>query len=204
MTLVTSERRGASALLTYANPPFGTMTAAGSNEMLAAVRAAVADAGVRAIVITGAGRAFSSGADLKDSETLRPDGTVDVLTPLRESYNPLIMRVRTIDKPVIAAVNGPAAGIGCSLALCCGTRRSSSSMTLFASARSTSARSSASEANGPSRKPRPGVTALPSMISSCASGPSTVVSSASGPAKRSATRTECWRPMVRGITPMKM
>jgi 2-(1,2-epoxy-1,2-dihydrophenyl)acetyl-CoA isomerase len=78
-----------------------------------------ADSAVRAIIITGAGRAFSSGADLKDPASRRPDGSVDVLTPLRESYNPALMRVRTLPKPVVAAVNGPAAGIGCSLALAC-------------------------------------------------------------------------------------
>ena len=89
------------------------------DDMLRALDGFAADPGVRAIVVTGAGRAFSSGADLKDPETLRPDGTVDVLTPLRESYNPVLMRVRTLDKPVIAAVNGPAVGIGCSLALAC-------------------------------------------------------------------------------------
>jgi 2-(1,2-epoxy-1,2-dihydrophenyl)acetyl-CoA isomerase len=89
------------------------------DDMLEALDGFAADPEVRAVVITGAGRAFSSGADLKDAESLRPDGTVDVLTPLRESYNPVMMRVRTVDKPVIAAVNGPAAGIGCSLALAC-------------------------------------------------------------------------------------
>jgi 2-(1,2-epoxy-1,2-dihydrophenyl)acetyl-CoA isomerase len=73
---------------------------------------------VRVIVFTGAGRAFSSGADLKAAGELTTDtGAFDVLTPLRESYHPLVLRVRTVDKPVIAAVNGPAAGIGCSLAL---------------------------------------------------------------------------------------
>ncbi|MDQ6777731.1 MAG: enoyl-CoA hydratase-related protein [Actinomycetota bacterium] len=71
----------------------------------------------RAIVLTGAGRAFSSGADLKAGLVLGEDGKPDVLTSLREVYNPLILRVRTIPKPVIAAVNGPAVGIGCSLAL---------------------------------------------------------------------------------------
>ena len=88
-------------------------------EMIEALDAAAADDEVRAIVITGAGRAFSSGADLKAGGGLSTDGKPDVLTPLREVYNPLILRVKTIDKPVIAAVNGAAVGIGCSLALAC-------------------------------------------------------------------------------------
>jgi 2-(1,2-epoxy-1,2-dihydrophenyl)acetyl-CoA isomerase len=88
------------------------------DDMLAALDHHAADRDVRVIVFRGAGRAFSSGADLKASgELVGADGGFDVLTTLRESYNPLMLRVRTVDKPVIAAVNGPAAGIGCSLAL---------------------------------------------------------------------------------------
>ena len=89
------------------------------DDMLEAMRGFAGDDAVRVVVITGAGRAFSSGADLKDEGLRRPDGTVDVLTPLRESYNPLLLTVRTIPKPVIASVNGAAVGIGCSLALAC-------------------------------------------------------------------------------------
>jgi 2-(1,2-epoxy-1,2-dihydrophenyl)acetyl-CoA isomerase len=88
------------------------------DDMLSALEHHAADPDVRVIVFTGAGRAFSSGADLKaGGELVGPDGKFDVLTTLRESYNPLLLRVRTVDKPVIAAVNGPAVGIGCSLAL---------------------------------------------------------------------------------------
>jgi 2-(1,2-epoxy-1,2-dihydrophenyl)acetyl-CoA isomerase len=75
------------------------------------------DPEVRVIVFTGAGRAFSSGADLKNRA--EADGTMDVQSALRDIYNPVMLRVRTVPKPVIAAVNGPAVGIGCSLALAC-------------------------------------------------------------------------------------
>lgn len=86
-------------------------------ELRTALDHAAEDPDVRAIVLTGAGRAFSSGADLKAGGVLGENGKASVLTLLREVYNPLIHRVRTVSKPVIAAVNGPAVGIGCSLAL---------------------------------------------------------------------------------------
>jgi 2-(1,2-epoxy-1,2-dihydrophenyl)acetyl-CoA isomerase len=89
------------------------------SELHEALDRAADDPDVRAIVITGAGRAFSSGADLKTPGMVNSDGKPDVGTPLRETYNPLQLRVRTLPKPVIAAVNGPAVGIGCSLALAC-------------------------------------------------------------------------------------
>jgi 2-(1,2-epoxy-1,2-dihydrophenyl)acetyl-CoA isomerase len=78
-----------------------------------------AEESVRAVLITGAGRGFSSGADMKAGFQPAEDGMPDIGRELREIYHPIIAGVRRLEKPVIAAVNGPAAGIGCSLALAC-------------------------------------------------------------------------------------
>jgi 2-(1,2-epoxy-1,2-dihydrophenyl)acetyl-CoA isomerase len=90
------------------------------DDLLAAVTGAASGDDVRAILITGAGRAFSSGADLKDISTdTTPEGRPDVYKTLTERYHPIMQTIREMPKPVVAAVNGPAVGIGCSLALCC-------------------------------------------------------------------------------------
>jgi 2-(1,2-epoxy-1,2-dihydrophenyl)acetyl-CoA isomerase len=89
-------------------------------DLLATVQSVGGDDAVRAVLITGAGRGFSSGADLKDvsgGETTA-DGRPDVYKTLTERYHPIMVGIREMPKPVVAAVNGPAVGIGCSLALC--------------------------------------------------------------------------------------
>jgi 2-(1,2-epoxy-1,2-dihydrophenyl)acetyl-CoA isomerase len=77
------------------------------------------DDSARALLITGAGRAFSAGADLKEQRSENESGPPDLSARLLELYNPAILAIREMPKPVIAAVNGPAVGIGCSLALAC-------------------------------------------------------------------------------------
>ncbi|HYH58801.1 MAG TPA: enoyl-CoA hydratase [Thermoleophilaceae bacterium] len=89
-------------------------------ELGQAVNRDAADPSVRAVLITGAGRGFSSGADLKAGFEPHPDdGMPNVARELHEVYHPIIVGVRELEKPVVAAVNGPAVGIGLSLALAC-------------------------------------------------------------------------------------
>lgn len=83
-------------------------------ELLAAVKAAGRDDAIRAVVITGEGRGFCSGADLRGGSDER-----DFRRVLTDAYNPLVTAIRELPKPVIAAVNGVAAGAGVSLALAC-------------------------------------------------------------------------------------
>jgi 2-(1,2-epoxy-1,2-dihydrophenyl)acetyl-CoA isomerase len=84
-----------------------------------ALRRIADDDAVRAVLITGAGRGFSSGADLTElGSDVTPEGRPDVYKTLTERYHPIMVGIRELPKPVVAAVNGPAVGIGCSLALC--------------------------------------------------------------------------------------
>jgi 2-(1,2-epoxy-1,2-dihydrophenyl)acetyl-CoA isomerase len=80
-------------------------------DMLQALEAARAEE-VRVVVITGAGRAFSAGADLRGGFEFTPEGHPDVGKALRTWYHPIITGVRHLEKPVVAAVNGGAVGIG--------------------------------------------------------------------------------------------
>lgn len=85
----------------------------------AAIRRALDDDAVRAVLVTGAGRAFSAGQDLGDRDPRRMDGPPDLGHTLETFYNPTLRLIRSLPKPVVAAVNGVAAGAGASLALTC-------------------------------------------------------------------------------------
>lgn len=88
-------------------------------ELLHAVRRAATDERVRAVLVSGAGRAFSAGADVKDRRELTDTGEVDLTSRLREIYNPIVLAVRETPKPFVASVHGACAGLGASLALAC-------------------------------------------------------------------------------------
>ena len=89
-----------------------------SVDLLAALRAVGDDPAVRAVLVTGAGKAFSSGADLRENLADRTEGGVpDVYGRLTRQYHPIITGIREMPKPVVAGVHGAAAGIGLSLAL---------------------------------------------------------------------------------------
>jgi 2-(1,2-epoxy-1,2-dihydrophenyl)acetyl-CoA isomerase len=89
------------------------------HELLAALDRAASDVEVRAIVLTGAGRAFCAGQDLR--ERLEP-GAPPLEVEVRERYNPIILAMRRLEKPIVGAINGVAAGAGASLAFACDLR----------------------------------------------------------------------------------
>ena len=128
MGLVTVERRGGIAVITYANPPFGTMTFAGAQEMLEAFRPLSADPAVRSIVITGGmpdifirhydvGELAGIGDQLKDAAAPPPsDASPD------QGYLALVDAIFAAPKPVVAAINGLCMGGGFELTLACDLR----------------------------------------------------------------------------------
>jgi 2-(1,2-epoxy-1,2-dihydrophenyl)acetyl-CoA isomerase len=88
-------------------------------ELSAALEQAARDSRVRSVLLTGAGRAFCAGADLRAPRPTRLDGSPDLSVSLRSVYNPLILQLRRLRLPVVCAIQGATAGIGASIALAC-------------------------------------------------------------------------------------
>ncbi len=111
------ENRGAVVILSLNRPEvFHSFNREMSHALLEALSTAEEDNNIRAIIITGSGKAFSAGQDLTEATAV--DGpTIENI--LNEHYNPLVRSIRSMNKPIIAAVNGIAAGAGANLALCC-------------------------------------------------------------------------------------
>ena len=119
--LVLISTQGAVRTLTLNRPAaLNSFTGAMHQQLLAALNAAAEDAAVRAVIVTGAGRGFCAGQDLNDPEMSTPDGSPpDVGAVIERHYTPLALRVRSMPVPVVAAVNGVAAGAGANFALGC-------------------------------------------------------------------------------------
>lgn len=98
-----------------------SLTAAVKADLLAALRRAAGDEAVRAVLLTGSGRAFCAGQDLREHAGNLERG-LGLANTVRDHYNPIVLTVTSMDKPVVAAVNGVAAGAGASLAFACDFR----------------------------------------------------------------------------------
>ena len=119
-TVIWEQSDGVGRLTLNRPETLNAWTAAFGEELLQVVTGEAADDSVRAVLVTGAGRGFSSGADLKAGFDPHPDdGMPDVKKELHNVYHPVIAGIRRLPKPVVAAVNGPAVGIGASLAFAC-------------------------------------------------------------------------------------
>ena len=123
------ERDGALAVITLDRPDvLNAFDEALTSALAVATREVAVDAGVRAVVITGAGRGFSAGQDLRDRFLKVAAGEdLELGSELRRRYHPVIAALREMRKPVVAAVNGVVAGAGLGIALACDVRVASSS-----------------------------------------------------------------------------
>ncbi|MBI3750781.1 MAG: enoyl-CoA hydratase/isomerase family protein [Chloroflexi bacterium] len=118
--LVRTETVDGVATVTLDRPAaLNALTIPMKQELLAALRSIERDRAVRAVILTGAGRAFCAGQDLR--ERLEPDAP-SLGEELRERYNPIVRAMRGLSKPIIGAINGVAAGAGASLAFACDLR----------------------------------------------------------------------------------
>ena len=121
---VLTSRSGAVLTLTLNRPDkLNALNEPLTQLLLAGLREAASDASIRAVVLNGSGRGFSSGQDLEAFMHLKTSTTpLSVAEHLRRGFNLVALAIRNLEKPVIASMNGIAAGAGLSIALCCDLR----------------------------------------------------------------------------------
>lgn len=117
-SILYSQANGVACLTLNRPDSLNSFTAAMHGEVAEVLGQAADDATVRAVVITGAGRGFCAGQDLND-RNVAPGERVDLGESVGRFYNPLIRRITEMEKPVLCAVNGVAAGAGANIALAC-------------------------------------------------------------------------------------
>ena len=118
MAEVETQRDGGVLTITLNRPDVLNAFNASMHEAFATALEEAADASVRAVVLTGAGRGFCVGQDLTEFQ----EAAGDIGARLRERYHPNVLAIRRLEKPVLAAVNGAAAGAGLSIACACDLR----------------------------------------------------------------------------------
>jgi len=121
MATIASELRSGVLTLTVQRPPVNALNMETISELLSAFRNVTHNPAVRCILLTGSQGVFSAGHDINEMMTGRGQN-ISYCTHLQETYNPLIIQIRQISKPVIAVINGPAAGAGLGIALACDLR----------------------------------------------------------------------------------
>ncbi|SDD00207.1 enoyl-CoA hydratase/isomerase family protein [Actinokineospora iranica] len=120
--LLTEDRDGVRTLTLNRPEAFNSLTTELKEALLTALTSAAADDSVRAVVLTGAGKAFCAGQDLKEHVALLRANDPAPLSTVEKHYNPIVTAITTMPKPIIAAVNGMAAGAGASFAYACDLR----------------------------------------------------------------------------------
>jgi len=117
---IRSETAGGVTRITFNRPDvLNSFHSRMSAEVRTVLEAAESDAAVRVVLLTGSGRAFCAGQDLDEAVPTEGPSVRDLSAHVRTVYNPLVLLIRRMPKPVIAAVNGVAAGAGANLALAC-------------------------------------------------------------------------------------
>jgi 2-(1,2-epoxy-1,2-dihydrophenyl)acetyl-CoA isomerase len=118
--MISSEKNGYITTITLNRPEkLNAFTGTMREDLLTAIRAAADDQNCRVVVITGAGRAFCAGGDVEYMSGLQKNGNVDAFRKLLDAGRDVVTQIAEMPKPVIASVNGVAAGAGCNLALAC-------------------------------------------------------------------------------------